>query len=87
MAEENQIKAEGAGKYLQPYKSKRQIMFDNFLGGLFWSLGTFVGLTILVGISGYFISKIDLIPIIGGWMSQIVQETVNNTPAPQLPLR
>lgn len=82
MAEENQPKADGANKYLQPYKSKRQIMFDNFLGGLFWSLGTFVGLTILVGISGYFISKIDLIPIIGGWMSQIVQEATSNLQPP-----
>lgn len=82
MAEENQIKADGANKYLQPYKNKKQIMFDNFLGGLFWSLGTFVGLTILVGAAGYFIAKIDFIPIIGGWMSQIVQEATSNLQPP-----
>lgn len=77
-----QPKATGSNKYLQPYKSRRAIMFDNFLGGLFWSLGTFLGLGLLTVIVGYFLSKIDLVPIIGKWMAEILQNTTTQIQPP-----
>ncbi|OGD94054.1 hypothetical protein A2697_03555 [Candidatus Curtissbacteria bacterium RIFCSPHIGHO2_01_FULL_41_44] len=67
-------KATGANKYLQPYKSRRAIILDNFLGGFTWSLGTFFGLLILTVVLGYFVSKIDLIPIIGSWIAKILED-------------
>jgi len=67
-------KATGANKYLQPYKSRWKILIDNFLGGIAWSLGTFVGLGLLAVIVGYVISKIDLIPILGTWIAQIMND-------------
>ena len=75
-------KATGANKYLQPYKSRPTIMLDNFLGGLFWSLGTFLGLAILTVVAGYFISKIDLVPIIGKWIAEILQNATTQIQPP-----
>jgi hypothetical protein len=75
-------KATGANKYLQPYKSRRAIILDNFLGGLFWSLGTFLGLAVLTLVVGYFISKIDLIPIIGSWIAKILEDATSRIQPP-----
>lgn len=75
-------KATGANKYLQPNKSRRAIIFDNFLGGFFWSLGTFLGLGILTVAIGYFLSKVDLVPIIGSWMAQILQDATQRLQPP-----
>ena len=48
------------------------MMFDNFLGGLAWSLGTIIGGGILILIIGFVIGRIDIIPIIGGWLRDIL---------------
>lgn len=77
-------KASGSNKYLNPYKTRRAIMFDNFLGGLFWSLGTFIGLGLLTVVVGYFLSKIDFVPIIGKWMAEILQNATTQI-QPQIP--
>lgn len=75
-------KATGANKYLLPYKTRRTIFVDNFLGGIAWSFGTFVGLAVLVIIAGFIISKINLVPIIGGWLGQILQEATSKVQFP-----
>lgn len=78
-------KATGANKYLQPYKTKRQILFDNFLGGIAWSLGTLFGLTVIAVIIGFIISRVNLIPIIGDWMAQIIQDATGKIQPPTFP--
>lgn len=75
-------KASGVNKYLQPYKSRWKILLDNFLGGLAWGLGSFIGLAILAVISGLVISKIDLIPIIGTWIAQIMNDATSKYQVP-----
>lgn len=75
-------KATGANKYLQPYKSRPKIFIDNFLGGLAWSLGTFLGLAILAATIGFFVSKINLVPIIGSWIAQILQDATSRIQPP-----
>ncbi len=84
--EQTSTKATGSNKYLNLYKSRRAIMFDNFLGGFFWSLGTFIGLGLLTVAAGYFLSKIDLVPIIGKWMAQILQNATTQI-QPPVPLQ
>lgn len=80
--EQTPTKATGANKYLQPYKSRGKIMLDNFLGGLAWSLGSLVGLVILTAASAYFISKIDLVPLIGSLVAQILQNATSQFQPP-----
>ena len=75
-------KAAGAYKYLQPYKTKGQIIIDNFLGGLFWSFGSFIGLAAIAVLVGYLISRIDLIPIIGSWIASILQDATSRLQLP-----
>lgn len=68
-------------KYEQSYKSTfKQIVVNNFIGGIFWGLGVTVGLSILFAILGVIFSKINLIPVIGGFVSQITNFVLQNNP-------
>ena len=75
-------KATGANKYLQPYKSRWKILIDNFLGGFAWGLGSFIGLAILAVAAGYIFSKINLIPILGTWIAQIMNDATSKYQIP-----
>lgn len=55
------------------YRPRGQMILDNFLGGIAWSLGTLIGATIIIALIGFILSKIDVIPIIGSWIAQIIQ--------------
>lgn len=50
-------------------------MLDNFLGGIAWGLGTVVGISLIAVTVGFLISKIDLIPIIGDWLANVLRYT------------
>ncbi len=71
-------KVTGANKYELPYRSRKEIMVNNFIGGLTWSIGAFLGIALLGFVVGLIISKVNLIPIIGSWLSQILQEATRN---------
>lgn len=53
-------------------------MFDNFLGGIAWGIGTVVGISAIAVIIGFLISKIDIIPIIGDWLADVLRYTQAN---------
>ncbi|MBI2327646.1 hypothetical protein HYU92_05010 [Candidatus Curtissbacteria bacterium] len=80
------IKATGANSYLKPYKGKGAIFFDNFLGGFAWSFGSLIGLALIAVFVGYLISQIDLIPIIGGFIAQIMQDATSRLQLPIQPI-
>jgi len=60
------------------YRSRKKILFDNFLGGLVWSLGMWLGTTVIVGVSIYLFSKIDIVPIIGDFVADISKYVVKD---------
>lgn len=53
-----------------------KIFVSNFLGGIAWGLGVTVGLSIVFGILGFVISKVDVVPIIGDFMQRLTQGLV-----------
>ncbi|HEY5601201.1 MAG TPA: DUF5665 domain-containing protein [Patescibacteria group bacterium] len=56
------------------YKSRSRLILDNFLGGIAWSLGTFIGFGAVAVVIGYFLSQVNLIPIIGSWVADILKD-------------
>lgn len=60
------------------YRSRKKMILDNFLGGLSWSLGVFIGGTIVVSILVFALSKVNLIPIIGDFISEITKNVLQN---------
>lgn len=71
-------KVTGANKYELPYRSRHEIMVNNFIGGLTWSIGAFIGIALLSVIVGLIISKINLVPVIGNWLSDILKVATHN---------
>lgn len=55
------------------YRSKKKIMFDNFLGGISWSFGVWIGTTIILILTVFVLSKVNLVPIIGDFVSEVTK--------------
>ena len=63
------------------YRSRKKIILDNFIGGISWSIGAWIGTTIILAIVAYFLSKFNFIPIIGNFVAQISKYVVvTNSP-------
>ncbi len=63
------------------YRSKKKIIFDNFLGGLSWSFGVWIGTSIILLITVLVASKVNFIPIIGDFVTEIAKYVASrNTP-------
>jgi len=61
-------------RFLRMYSSWPRLIGINFLKGLAFGLGSVVGATILVSLLVLFLSKIDFIPIIGEWATEIADQ-------------
>lgn len=70
-----------SARYTYYLKNKKQIIYNNFLGGIAWSFGTFFGFAIIALVAGIIISRIDLVPIIGGWLQDILKAATTNLPS------
>jgi len=57
--------------FLRIYRNRKEMMFNNFLGGIAWALGALFGTGIVIAIASFVISKIDFVPIIGTLVIQI----------------
>lgn len=62
------------------YRSKKQIILNNFIGGISWGLGATIGLSLVLTILGIILSKVNLIPIVGDFASQITTFVLQNNP-------
>lgn len=61
----------------QPYEkssklSRKAIIINNFLGGVSWGLGATVGLALFFLIVGLIAKEINLVPIVGSFVSQVL---------------
>lgn len=56
------------------YRSRKQIVIDNLLGGIAWGLGSIIGATIVVSLIGFLLSQVETVPFIGKIVQNVVQE-------------
>lgn len=62
------------------HKSRKHIFFNNFLGGIAWGLGATVGVSIFFAILAFLVSKINLIPFVGEFVSNIAVYVLRDNP-------
>lgn len=67
-------------KHEHIHKTRAQIFFNNFLGGIAWGLGATVGVSIFFAIFGFVLSKINLIPVVGNFVSGVLSYILQNNP-------
>ncbi len=58
----------------------KDIVVNNFIGGLSWALGATVGLSLIVTILGLIAKNINLVPIIGSFVSNIIDFVLAHNP-------
>lgn len=61
---------------------KRHSFPYRFVAGLFSGLGATIGLALVITLIGYILSRIQPIPIIGSWLSDIINEALGNIQSP-----
>lgn len=67
-------------KHEQIHKTKKQIFFNNFLGGIAWGLGATVGVSIFFALVAFILSRINLIPIVGNFVVNVSSYILHNNP-------
>ena len=70
--------------YIEVSPSAKKRFFVGLLGGIGWGLGVIIGSTILVAVIAFLVSKIDFVPILGKFLSDILQASQSSqTPIAQ----
>ena len=70
----------------QPYEKVntslkvRQIIANNFIGGLFWALGATIGLAIIFSILTVISRNINLVPVVGSFVSKVIDFVLVTNP-------
>jgi hypothetical protein len=59
--------------------SRKDIIINNLLGGIFWALGGTIGLAIIFIVLGVFTAWIDPVPIIGDFVARINEFVLQKT--------
>lgn len=70
---------------LQPFEnssklSKREIIVNNFFGGIAWALGATVGLSFIFTLLGIIAKHVNLVPYVGSFVSQVINFVLINNP-------
>lgn len=70
---------------LQPYEnasklSKKEIVINNFFGGIAWALGATIGLSFIFILLGIIAKEVNLVPLVGSFVSQVIDFILANNP-------
>ena len=67
-----------AARYHQVHEKLGIILKNNFIGGIAWGLGATIGASIVVALLGLILKNINLIPVVGNFVSQIIDFVLKN---------
>lgn len=68
-------------KHEEIYRKKlKLILWHNFLGGIAWGLGITIGAGIILALGGFILAQVNLIPIIGTFIGDIVKVVQESNP-------
>jgi len=65
-------------------RSLKRMLLNNFLGGIAWGLGATVGLSVFVAILTLILKQINLVPIVGEFLSKVIEYMMHNNATLQL---
>ncbi|MEK7097931.1 MAG: DUF5665 domain-containing protein [Patescibacteria group bacterium] len=61
-------------KVFQIVSNPWRLMWYSFLKGLMVGFGSVLGATVMVGVFIYLLSQVEFVPIIGDWVTQILDQ-------------
>jgi hypothetical protein len=60
--------------------SKKEIILNNFFGGMAWALGATVGLSLIFTLLALIAKNVNLVPFVGSFVSQVINFVLANNP-------
>lgn len=67
--------------YTNAQNPLKQIVMNNFLGGIAWALGISLGASLILAILGFVFSKVNLIPLVGTFVIEVNKFIAENSQA------
>lgn len=58
--------------------NRKDIIINNFLGGLAWAVGATIGISLLIAILGFIAAHVNVIPVFGKFVSDIIDFVLQN---------
>ena len=58
----------------------KEIVVNNFIGGVSWALGATVGLSVIVTLLTLIAKNVNLVPVVGTFVSKIIDFVFANNP-------
>lgn len=65
-------------KYNNIHRSRKELLLNNFLGGLAWGIGVTIGLAIFLALLAFIASRIDTVPFVGNYISDVLKYLLEN---------
>ena len=59
--------------YKKIFMNKKQIIINNFIGGVAWGFGATIGLALVLALLGFLVGRVDLVPIVGDFFANILE--------------
>lgn len=69
-------------RFFRIQNSLPRLLLYQLSNGIMAGLGTVIGATLVVSVVLYFLSQIELVPIIGDYATQIIQQIRHDDPSP-----
>jgi len=69
-----------AQRYEQVSENIGKILKYNFVGGVVWGLGATIGVSIVLALIGLILHQINLIPVVGSFVTGVVKFILQNDP-------
>ena len=60
--------------------SRKQIIVNNFLGGISWAIGATIGLALVVLILGIIVRHVNVVPVVGNFVSDVLKQVLQKNP-------
>jgi len=67
-------------QYENVKRSRREIFVNNLVGGIAWGIGATLGLALLIALLGVVGHYVNFVPIIGNFISQIINFILQKNP-------
>ncbi len=58
----------------------KEIVVNNFIGGISWALGATVGLSLIVTLLTLIAKNVNLVPVVGSFVSSVIDFIFANNP-------